>query len=103
LRGIQSILSELEKAGSRPVGISADTPQESADLARNAGLTFPLLSDSKGELIRRYDLLEPGSGLGGRDISDPGEFLVDKAGVVRWQNLGESSPERFLAAAKKLD
>jgi len=102
LRGIQSILSELQKAGIRPVGISADTPEESADLGRKAGLTFPLLSDSKGELIRQYDLLEPSAGLGGRDISDPGEFLVDKAGIVRWRSLGESSPERFLAAAKKL-
>jgi len=103
LRGIQGILGELENAGVRPVAISADTPEESADLARKAGLTFPLLSDRKAEVIRRFDLLHPGAGVDGRDISDPAEFLVDSSGRVRWRNLAETVPAQFLAAAKKMD
>jgi len=90
LRGIQGILGELENAGVRPVAISADTPEESADLARKAGLTFPLLSDRKAEVIRRFDLLHPGAGVDGRDISDPAEFLVDSSGCA-----GEISRKLF--------
>ena len=67
------------------------------------GLTFPLLSDPKAEVIRRYDLLHAGAGPGGTDIARPGEFLIDRAGTVRWVNLTESflaraTPEEVLKA-----
>lgn len=89
--------------GIRPVAISADTPEESIELAGKAGLTFPLLSDRKGEVIRSYDLLDQGAGIGGRDISRPAEFLVDTSGKIRWRSIWEAQPSEFLAAAKTLE
>ena len=70
---------------------------------RQLGLTYSFLSDTRAEVIRRYDLLHAGGGPGGTDISRPGEFLVDKQGVVRWLNLTDNlsvraRPEQLLKA-----
>jgi len=90
-----------------PVAISVDKPEESRDLMRKAHYTFPFLSDANAEVIRRYDILHKGAGVGGRDVARPAEFLVDRNGVVRWRNLTEdlrvrARPEAMLAAAKAL-
>lgn len=89
------------------VAISVDTPEQSRDLRQKAGLAFEILSDSKTEAIRRYDLLHAKAGPDGHDISRPGEFLVDSGGVVRWVNLTEdfrvrARSEQFLAQARQL-
>jgi len=44
----------------RPVAVSADSPQESAALCKNAGSSFTFLSEPKAEVVRRYDLLHSG-------------------------------------------
>ena len=91
----------------RPVAISVDKPEESRDLMRKAHYTFTFLSDPNAEVIRRYDILHKGAGVGGRDVARPAELLVDRAGVVRWRNLTEdlrvrARPEAMVAAAKAL-
>jgi peroxiredoxin len=93
----------LESSGIHPVAISADTPEESRELCRKAGLTFPILSDRDAETIRRYDLLVQGGGEGGRDISTTAEFLLDSSGIVRWRKMTETRAEHFVDAAKRLN
>jgi peroxiredoxin len=91
----------------RPVAISVDTPQQSADLRKRRGLTFPILSDPKAETIRRYHLLHTGGGPDKSDISRPAEFLVDASGTIRWVNFTEDIRVRaraseMLVAAKEI-
>jgi peroxiredoxin len=91
----------------QPVAISVDKPEESRELIRKAGYSFPFLSDPNAEVIRRYDVLHKGAGMAGQDVARPAEFLVDRGGVVRWRNLTEdlrvrARPEAMLAAAKAL-
>jgi peroxiredoxin len=107
LRSIQTSLAKFEEVGIRPVAISVDSPEESRDLCRKAGYTFPFLSDPKAEAIRLYDLVHAGAGEGGRDIARPAEFLLDSGGTVRWVNLTENywvraRPEQILEAAKAI-
>jgi peroxiredoxin len=107
LRGFQQRLPDFNQRGIRVVAISVDTPEINKRQSEKLGFTFPLLSDPKAEVIRRYDLLHPGGGPGKTDISRPGEFLVDSAGVVRWMNLTESigvraRPEEVLRAFDEL-
>jgi peroxiredoxin len=88
------------------VAISVDTPEESRDLSRKAGYTFPLLSDTNTETIRRYNILHKG-GYDGHDIARPAEFLVDHNGIIRWRNLTgdirvRARPEEMLEEAAKL-
>jgi peroxiredoxin len=89
------------------VAISVDTPQQSSELCGKAGYTFPFLSDTKAEAIRRYDLLHVGGGREHADISRPAEFLVDSSGTVRWTNFAEdvrvrAKADEMLAVAKAL-
>lgn len=91
----------------RPVAISVDAPEVSENLRKKAGYTFTFLSDPNAEVIRRYDLLHRGAGEKGHDIARPAEFLVDRTGTIRWENLTEdirvrARPEQMLAAAKQL-
>ena len=100
-------MSELQAAGIRPVAISVDAPVVSRELSRNAGYTFPILSDPDTQAIRAYDLVHKGAGVDGHDIARPAEFIVDPSGTVRWVNMTESywvraRPEQILAAAKSL-
>jgi peroxiredoxin len=90
LRSFQQQLSEFDARGVRVVAISVDPPDVNQSHRAKVGLTFPLLSDPKAEVIRKYDLLHAGGGPDGADISRPAEFLVDSAGTVRWVNLTES-------------
>jgi peroxiredoxin len=91
----------------QPVAVSVDSPEQSRDLCKNAGYTFPLLSDPNTETITRYGILHKGAGEHGRDIARPAEFLVDHNGIVRWRNLTgdfrvRARPEQLLDAAKSL-
>ena len=104
---MQDRLDEIEKLGVRPVAISVDSPEESRDLCKKAGFTFPFLSDPNTNAIRAYDLLHKGAGVSGHDAARPGEFLVDSSGVVRWVNLTEdfrvrARADEFIAQAKQL-
>jgi peroxiredoxin len=107
LRGIEKKLSEFQAQGIVPVAISVDPPNVSRDLRRKAGFIFTFLSDPKTDVIRRYDLLHSGGGPEGHDISRPAEFLVDRSGVVRWENFAEdlrvrARADQMLAAARSL-
>jgi peroxiredoxin len=100
-------LSGIEQLGVVPVAISVDSPEESRDLRAKAGFTFPFLSDPNTDAIRKYDLLHEKAGRNGRDISRPGEFLVDSSGVIRWVNLTEdlrvrARAEQFMEQARAL-
>ena len=90
LRSFQQNLAEFERRGTRVVAISVDSPEESLRLARGQGYTFPLLSDAKAVAIRGYGILHAGAGEDGKDIARPAEFLVDREGVIRWENLTEN-------------
>ena len=87
--------------------ISVDPPEVSRNLSAKLGYTFPILSDSNADVIRRYDLLHPHAGPEGHDISRPAEFLIDANGVVSWLNLTESilvraRPEQMLKEMDRL-
>jgi peroxiredoxin len=107
LRSFQQRLPEFDARGIRVVGISVDPPDTNYRQSQKLGYAFPLLSDPKAEVIRRYDVLHPGAGPKGADIARPAEFLLDSNGVVRWVNLTENiairaRPEQVLDALNQL-
>ena len=89
------------------VGISVDPPEINQRQSQKLGYTFPLLSDPKAEIIRRYDVLHPGAGPKGADIARPAEFILDSNGLVRWVNLTENiavraRPEQVFEALQQI-
>jgi peroxiredoxin len=107
LRSFQQKLPEFDARGIRVVGVSIDPPETNRKQSQKLGYTFPLFSDPKGEVIRRYDVLHPGAGPKGADIARPAEFMIDSNGVVRWVNLTENiavraRPEQALSAFNQI-
>ena len=107
MRSFQQKLGEFDARGIRVVGISVDPPEVNRRQSQKRGYTFPLLSDPKAEVIRRYDVLHPGAGPKGADIARPAEFLIDSNGTVRWVNLTENiavraRPEQVLDAFNQI-
>jgi peroxiredoxin Q/BCP len=103
LRSFQRRLSDFDARGIRVVGISVDPPETNRRQSQKPRYTFPLLSDPKAEVIRRYDVLHRGAGPKGTDIARPAEFLIDSNGIVRWVNLTDNiavraQPEQVLSA-----
>lgn len=76
-------------------------------MRREPSFTFTFLSDPNLDVIRRYGLLHAGAGPDGHDISRPAEFLVDRSGIVRWENFTEDvrvrpRAQEMLAAARDI-
>ena len=91
----------------RPVAISVDPPEVSANLRRKARFTLTFLSDPNLEVIRRYDLVHVAAGPDGHDISRPAEFLIDRSNTVRWENFTEDvrvrpRAQEMLAVARNI-
>jgi peroxiredoxin len=100
-------LQGFQSAGVTPIAVSVDAPEQTEDLRKKAGYTFEILADPDARVVRKYDLLHPGGGPGGHDISKPAEFLIDRTGTIRWENLTDdfrvrARPEEMLAAARSL-
>ena len=59
------------------LGVSIDRPDEVGRLARDLGLTFPILSDPQMEVIRRYGMKG-----GGMKMADMGYVVIGRDGRV---------------------
>src|SRR6266516_4085163 len=108
MRRFQQKLSEFDARGIRVVGISVDPPDINRRQSQKLGYTFPLLSDPKAEVIRRYDVLHPRAGPKGADIARRAEFLIDSSSIVRWLNLTENiavraGRDQVLSAFKQIE
>jgi len=84
-----------------------DSCADSKKLCQSRGYTFPLLSDPKADVIRRFGVLHARAGMSDQDIARPAEFLVDSTGTVRWVNLTDdirvrARPENVLQAVDSL-
>jgi peroxiredoxin len=70
-------------------------------------LTFPILSDPDGAVLRAYDVLHARGGPGESDIAVPAQFLVRRDGSIAWRFVStriqsRSDPADTLAAVTKL-
>ena len=107
MRSFQQRLPQFHDRGVEILAISVDSPEESQKLCKDRGYTFPFLSDANAQVIRQYGVLHPHGGEDGRDIARPAEFLVDRSGVIRWENLTDdlrirARPQMALDAIKRL-
>jgi len=74
------------------VAISVDEPDESTKLARELGLTFPLLRDADLHVASDY-----GVAMKGRDIAVPAVFVVRGDRSIAWKVVGENMADRARA------
>ena len=87
------------------VAISVDTNEDSARLAEELGLEFPILSDSQEEAIHVWGLVHENGKPGGGAIARPAVFLVEPDGTISWRRLTDNwrvrvRPEDVLEALR---
>jgi peroxiredoxin Q/BCP len=80
-RGFQRDLDTFHQLGAEVVGVSTDSLDLHGSFCGSEGLAYPLLSDPRGDMIRRY-----GSWLAPSALRHT--FLIDPEGVVRARWLG---------------
>jgi len=90
----------FQETGVALVMLSTDSLTRARQLAEETAAPFPVLSDADDETAVAYHLFENG-------IAVPATVLVDAAGQVRWQYVGQKpadrpSPEMMLAACARL-
>lgn len=100
-------MKEFEAQDIQIAAISSDEKEPLAEMQRELGLPFPLLSDPEEKVIKSYGLLHAQQGNNGQDIARPAELLLDREGVIRWLMFTDNlrvrvRPEEVLDAAAKM-
>jgi peroxiredoxin Q/BCP len=84
LYGANKDLPLFREVGARVVGISADPPELTRERFEQHGAwDFPVLSDPGNKVARAYQVFRG-------DFLRHGTFLIDRAGTVRWANVGDA-------------
>ena len=71
------------------MGISVDPPGNNAQMVGKLLLPFPLLSDPRGELTKRYGLWDEEDG-----VATPSILVVDRSGEIRHLYSGSDFADR---------
>ncbi|MBI2462365.1 MAG: peroxiredoxin family protein [Candidatus Rokubacteria bacterium] len=92
----------FQEAGAEILGVSSDAPAKHRQFQAKLGLPFPLLSDEKRQVIRRYGVLDTTWNLAKRSY-----FIIDRQGVVRFKKVFDDptqmlTNEELLAEVRRL-
>lgn len=82
---------KFKQAGADVVAISVDNPSYAWSMAQTTGAKYQILSDVDKKVITSYGVLNPKEHGG---IAHPAVFIVDKAGVIRFQYVGKDAGDR---------
>ena len=75
-------VGELTAEGAAVLAISRDTTEAQARIARELGLSFPVLSDPSMEVIQAYRMR--GAGM---DMAELGYVIIDKQGRISTRQI----------------
>lgn len=90
-------MDELRQRKCRVLALVVDPVETNAQLRRDAGLDFSILSDRDLKTIAAYGLRHPG-GHEDRDIALSASVLLDANGIVRWSHVTRNFRVRPLPA-----
>ncbi len=79
-------LEDFRAAGAELVAISVDDAARAEPVRQELGVKFPLLCDTRREVVKTYGLLNSGEKGG---IAFPASFVIDRSRVVRFRALEE--------------
>jgi len=88
---------EFEEQGAEVLGVSSDTVDSHKKFAARHSLSFPLLSDSDGNVRKAYGVPSTLGFLPGRVT-----YVIDKQGIVRSIFNSQIHPEHHIAEALKV-
>jgi len=92
MTALEPIYRQHRERGLRLIAINVmEDPDTVRAFVQKLGLSFEVLLDPEGEVMRRYGAM----GL-------PATFMIDRQGIIRRRIIGESTPEIFTAAVRDL-
>ncbi len=83
MKAYQADIAKLEAADTQVLGISVDSTAANAAFAKDAGVTFPLLSDTSKQVSTSYGVLNRLLRFANRTT-----FVVDKQGIIQHIDSG---------------
>ena len=86
MKGYQADIQTFTGSDSVVFGISTDTLETNKKFAESLSLEFAILSDEKGEVAKKYDVL-----MAERNMASRATFVVDKAGKIVHVETGSSA------------
>lgn len=87
--GLQERIDAFRDAGATVLGVSADSPFSQGAFRERHGLEFDLVSDTRGDAIRAYDLEMDIPDLGLYGIANRAVFVVDDGGTVTYSWIAD--------------
>ncbi|HYN16389.1 MAG TPA: redoxin domain-containing protein [Terriglobales bacterium] len=83
MKAFQQNIAKLEAADTQVLGVSMDSPFANFNFGQQNGVTFPLLSDREGSVVKEYGLYKEYTIQGEKMMSARrATFLIDKSGKV---------------------
>lgn len=79
---------ELRAAGADVAAIAVDDPTRSEPVRLGHQLPFPILCDTRREVVRAWGLFNPAEHGG---IAFPAVFVIDRDRTVRWRSLDRTA------------
>ena len=86
MKAYQADIANFEKTNTQVLGISVDSFAANKRFKEDIGVTFPLLSDIKRQVVRAYGIFDEERFVGSRAT-----FVIDKDGVIRHIEQGASA------------
>lgn len=96
---LQRTLSDIRARGLGLAAISYDSRETLAAFAAKHGITYPLLSDTGSQTIRRWGLLNAEASDREAGIPHPGTFVIDTRGRILSRTFERAYQERQTASA----
>ncbi len=80
---MQKNYAKIRAAGAELIAISSDDEGDTKKTVQGSGLEFPVLADKDREVIKAYNVLDPGNDR----IARPASFVLRKDGTIAWKSL----------------
>jgi len=89
LRGLQLRIADFKRQGAEVLAVVVDPVDQNAEVVKQLGLSYRILSDVDRHVIDAYDLRHDTGGAAGV-IARSATFVIDKNGVVSWRDLTDN-------------
>ena len=80
---MQKNYAKIQAAGAELIAISSDDEGDTKRTVQGSKLEFPVLADEDREVIKAYNVLDPGNDR----IARPASYVLRKDGTIAWKSL----------------
>lgn len=86
MKAYQADIAKFEQSNTQVLGISVDSYAANKRFKEDIGVTFPLLSDFKRQVVKEYGIFDEEHGYASRAT-----FTIDKDGIIRHIEQGKDA------------